>query len=410
MRLEVRAFSMGVTMAGLLAVAPGVGAQDAGAELAAALRDGDVDLAFRYRYELVDQAGLDADANASTLRTRLTYNSAVFRDFSLLAEMDDLRPLGADSFNSTRNGKTTRPVVADPKATDLNQFAVRYSGFTDTSVLLGRQRINRANQRFIGGVGWRQNEQTYDALSVGHVFSDRLQGYYSHVTNVNRVFGPNSGSPAGNLRTSSHLLEASYNWTPDATVTGYGYFLDFDDEPTLSNRTLGVRLTGTLAFGEDLTFPYAAEYAIQDDHANNPTGYDADYVLLEGGFRWPNFGIKLSYEILEGSGVAGRAFQTPLATLHPFQGWADKFLSTPETGIEDLYLSFTARGFGANFTVVYHDFSAEIGGADYGDEIDMSASWRLGDNYSLLLKLANYSADTFATDTEKVWVMLSASF
>jgi len=375
-----------------------------------ALRDGSFGLAFRYRYELVDQDSFAADANASTLRTRLTYTSEAFRDFSLFLEMDDLRPAGADSFNSTRNGETTRPVVADPKGTDLNQAAVQYSGFANTGLVLGRQRINHANQRFIGGVGWRQNEQTYDALEVAHTFSDTLEARYTYVSNVNRVFGPSSGVPAADLRSSSHFLDANYDLSASASLMGYAYLLDFDNAPAASNQTLGLRLTGMLDFNERVTMPYVVEYARQGDYANNSTDYDADYLLLEAGLSWPDYNVKLGYEVLEGDGTPERTFTTPLATLHAFQGWADRFLATPANGIEDLYLKVTGRVGVLDLTAVYHDFSADTGGGSYGDEIDLSAGWAFAENYSLLLKLASYRADGFATDTLKFWVMLSASF
>ena len=181
-------------LAGLLIGAATASGQEVQSSLTQALRDGSVNLAFRYRYEFVDQDGVVSNADASTLRARLTYNSADFQNFSLLLEMDDLRPVGSDSFNSTRNGNTSRPVVADPKGTDLNQARIRYTGFTDTEISLGRQRINHTNQRFIGGVGWRQNEQTYDALEVQHSISSSFQTRYTYVSNVNRIFGPSSGA------------------------------------------------------------------------------------------------------------------------------------------------------------------------------------------------------------------------
>ncbi len=397
-------------LTGLILGATAANGQEAQSQFTQAFQDGSFNVAFRYRYELVEQEGFALDANASTLRTRLTYNSAAFRNFSLLLEMDDLRPVGADDYNSTRNGKTNRPIVADPKGTDLNQAGIRYTGFTDTGIMFGRQRINHANQRFIGGVGWRQNEQTYDALAISHSFSDALQAGYTHVSNVNRVFGPNSGVPAGDLRSKSHLLDVNYDLTPTAALTGYGYFLDFDDAAALSSQTVGVRLTGTLTFSEQLTMPYAVEYARQGDYADNTIAYDADYYLLEASLNWSGYNVKLGYEVLEGNGTPGQQFQTPLATLHAFQGWADKFLVTPPNGIEDSYVAFTGRVRKVNFAVVYHDFSPNSGGGSYGDEIDLSAGWSFTDNLSLLLKLASYSADGFATDTDKFWVMLSASF
>jgi hypothetical protein len=387
-----------------------VDGQEAQPQFAQALRDGSFTLAFRYRYELVEQDGFDLDANASTLRTRLTYNSAAFRDFSLVLEMDDLRPVGADNFNSTRNGKTNRPVVADPKGTDLNQAGIGYTGFTDTEIMFGRQRINHANQRFIGGVAWRQNEQTFDALEIRRSFSDALEARYTYVSNVNRVFGPNSGVPAGDLRSSSHFLDASYDLISAASLTGYGYFLDFDNAAATSSQTVGVRLAGTLGFSERVTMPYVVEYARQGDYADNPISYDADYHLLEAGLNWSSYNVKLGHEVLQGNGMLGQAFTTPLATLHAFQGWADKFVVTPANGVEDNYMAFTGRISGVNFAAVYHDFSAVSGGASYGDEIDLSAGWSLTNNLSLLLKLASYSSDGFATDTDKFWVMLSGSF
>ena len=34
----------------------------------------------------------------------------------------------------------------DTKGTDLNQAGIRYTGYTDTEIMFGRQRINHANQ------------------------------------------------------------------------------------------------------------------------------------------------------------------------------------------------------------------------------------------------------------------------
>lgn len=396
--------------AGLLLGATAVNSQETQSRFAQALQNGSFNLVFRYRYELADQDGIAAGANASTLRTRLTYNSAALWNFSLLLEMDDVRPVGADNFNSTRNGKTSRPVVADPKGTELNQAGIRFTGFADTEIMFGRQRINHANQRFIGGVAWRQNEQTYDALEIRHSFSDSLQARYTYVANVNRIFGPRSGVPAGDLRSSSHFLDVSYDLASTMTIRGYGYFLDFDSSPAASNRTVGARLAGTPDFSERITMPYVVEYARQGDYGGNPAGYNADYYLLEAGLNWSSYNVKLGYEILDGNGILGQAFTTPLATLHAFQGWADKFLATPANGVEDRYVAFTGRMRGVDFAAVYHNFSAATGGGSYGDEINLSAGWSFANNLSVLLKLASYRSDGFMTDTDKFWMMLSGFF
>jgi hypothetical protein len=150
------------------------------------------------------------------------------------------------------------------------------------------------------------------------------------------------------------------------------------------------------------------EYAHQQDYGDNPNNYSADYILLEGALTIAGITGKLGYELLEGDSV--QAFQTPLATLHAFQGWADKFLATPSDGIEDLYFSIATKIRGTNISLIYHRFNSEAGGPDYGSEWDMVIKKPFANRYSLVLKYASYDARSFGTDTEKVWVMITANF
>ena len=295
-------------------------------QLAQAVDDGTLSLSFRYRYEFVDQDSFDKDAHANTLRTRLVFAPKLNDDWSFLLNFDDVRHIGSSKFNDTRNGKTERPAVLDPKGTDLNQAAVKFTGLDKATIVLGRQAMPRYNKRFIGGVEWRQNEQTFDSISIDYDFTDKFTGFYSYVAQVNRIFGPDTGSPPEDLDTSLNLLDATYTFAPEAVLTGYGYFLDFDDADSLSNQTLGARLTGAFKLQEDLSLAYAAEYAYQEDFGDNPVSYDANYYLLEAGLNWDIFGIKAGYEVLEGGDAPGEGFRTPLATLHAFEGWADKFV------------------------------------------------------------------------------------
>jgi hypothetical protein len=392
----------------------GWSAEDEGTatSIARAFKDASFKVNFRYRLEQVDQDLVPQDATASTLRTRLTYQTADFNDFNLLLEVDDLRPLVRRDYNSTRNGKTSRPVVADPKGTDLNQAAIRFTGFDNTPITLGRQRINRTNQRFVGGVGWRQNEQTYDAVALTHSVNEDFRIFYGYVDQVKRIFGPDTRpAPAASLDSQSHLLDVTYAIAANLDVTGYAYALDFDDAAALSNRTYGVRLAGNTTVGNELALNYQAELAQQSDAGDNPNNYDANYLLLEGSLAFSAVRLKVGYEVLEGDdSAANQRFQTPLATLHKFQGWADKFLSTPPGGIEDFYMGVSGTVFSATYNLIYHDFSAEAGSGSYGHEIDASLQWKIGDHYNLLFKLANYSGDDFATDTEKYWLMFTAGF
>ena len=112
--------------------------------------------------------------------------------------------------------------------------------------------------------------------------------------------------------------------------------------------------------------------------------------------------IKLANEILGGDGVYG--FSTPLATKHAFNGWADKFLGTPTTGLNDTMLTVAGGFSGHKIKAVYHDFSADSGGAALGTELDLVVLKKLSDNAQVGLKYADYSADTFSVDTTKMWL------
>ena len=103
-------------------------------------------------------------------------------------------------------------------------------------------------------------------------------------------------------------------------------------------------------------------------------------------------------------------FITPLATLHKFQGFADKFLATPAGGIDDQWLKLAAKLSDIELSLIYHSFSAANGGLDYGREWDAQASVWYKRHYQFLLKLARYQADGFATDTSKLWLQMSVVY
>ena len=370
--------------------------------------DGKLSLNFRYRYEFVDQDSFTKDAHASILRTRLAYRSPYFANFGFLIELDDVRSIGADLYNSTRNGNTNRPVVADPEGTEVNQALILYRGIENTVIRAGRRRITLDNHRFIGDVGWRQNDQTYDSFSLTNMSLPETIIEYAYIDNVNRVFGPDSGSPSADIQSDSHILNVKHEWLPNWDATAYAYLLDFEDSPLLSSKTLGIRLHGGIAFSDRTSISYTMEYAHQKNYGDNPNNYSADYYLLEGALTIAGVTGKLGYELLEGDSV--QAFQTPLATLHAFQGWADKFLATPSDGIEDLYFSIATKIRGANISLIYHRFIPEASGPDYGSEWDLMIKKPFAERYSIALKYADYDSRSFATDTEKLWIMLTAKF
>ena len=357
----------------------------------------------RLRYEGVDQDGLAEEASALTYRLRAGLETGKFLDTKFLVEFDHIDDL-VDDFNSTINGKTMYPVVADPNATELNRIQLTNTSLPDTTITLGRQRIGLDDARFVGNVGWRQNEQTFDGLRVQNSSFGDLKIDLTYITQINRIFGDDS--PIGRWEGDTYLVNVSHP-TPIGKLTGFAYNVGVDNAGgVFSSQTLGARLAGKQPVGPG-ELGYALSYASQSDYGSSNLDYTADYYLVEGTYTVDSFTGGLGIEVLGGDDQRG--FQTPLATLHKFQGFADKFLTTPTTGVEDIYAkaSFKVGDVGPlsglNLSAVYHDFTADVGGADYGSEIDLAASAKW-DSVRITLKFADYSADDFATDTSKFWI------
>ncbi|MDN3638349.1 alginate export family protein [Simiduia curdlanivorans] len=363
------------------------------------MKESKTNIDFRYRFESVEQDGIDKDAVANTLRSRLSFVSGNVSGFSLGLEFDDVHHLGDDNFNSTSNGNSTYPVVADPDGTDINQFYAKYvsGSFAATG---GRQRINLDDQRFVGGVAWRQNEQTYDGARL-QFGSGSLSGEYSYVSQVNRIFGPEGANAT--LDGDVHLLNAAWSLSDAQKVVGFYYDMDFENAAAASNQTYGLRYEGKFKPASVI-----ASYAAQSE-AGDGAEYSTDYYLLEAkGVLAEKFNWTVGYEVL-GSDDGAKGFQTPLATGHKFQGFADKFLGTPANGVEDAYIGAGANVGPLKLALTYHDFKAAEGSANYGTEWDAVIAYPINKQVTTLLKFADYQAKDYASDTQKIWLQVQIS-
>lgn len=408
---------MTVTAPGALAAVllfSAAGLAQAQDDIVSAIAGGDVGINLRYRLEHVTQDGLPRDALASTLRTKLNYRTGELRGFSAFVEFENVAVLGETTYNNTLNGKVQRPVIADPASTEGNQAYLRYRN--DRLVLTaGRQGINLGEQRWIGTVGFRQNDQTYDGARADIAVGENFSFTYVYVFNVNRIFSDDH--PNGDLDTNTHLLQADYAALPWLNLRGFAYLLDIEEAGLagLASNTYGVRAHGVRELWRGTRLGYVAEYARQTDTGANPADYAADYVNVEGSIAHADWTLKAGYELLGSDNGVG--LKTPLATLHKFNGWADVFLLTPSAGLEDIYVTGSYRvPSGVSFfadlglTGVYHRFTSDTGGLDYGDEFGWQLAWPINEVFSASLKGAHYRTDGFATDRDKIWFTIIAAF
>jgi hypothetical protein len=364
---------------------------------------------WRVRSEIVDQTGIALEAHALTSRIRFGLESGSLAGTRILAEASATTDISSE-YNSTTNGQTQYPVVADPgDFVTVNRFAILNNSLERTVLTLGRQRYNLDDMRFVGNVGWRQHEQTLDGL-FSTTTGEKFGATVGYAAQVNRVFGPESAQGKWNGDIFIVNVSRTFGF---GKLTGFAYGLEIDESAAASTDTLGFRLAGSRMLGESSSFAYTLSYAEQSEAGLNPATVDESYSFLEAGFTRGKYTTALGLEVLSGNGTT--AFSTPLATLHVFQGWADKFLTTPVNGIADSYVRFAySPGMNGPFDAInlaawYHVFDADFGSAAYGDEIDVSISARV-EKITLMLKYAAYEAESLFTDTDKLWFSMEYAF
>jgi hypothetical protein len=371
-------------------------AQEA-ADPVAAIQAGAPIIELRARYEGVEQTGRPDDAEALTLRSRIGWQTAKWSGLQALVEFEDVRSLADDRYDSTLNGRSTFAQVFDPEVTELNRAQLIWTPSKDHTVTLGRQRINLDDQRFVGGVAWRQDEQTFDAVRIDAGFGS-LKTTYAYIAHVNRIF-----AEAQDWDSDSHLLNARYTFSDQLTLAGFAYALDFTNSGATainnqSNLTVGLKASGALEFGS-WRLDYAATAARQRDYGSSLLDYSLDYRLAELGAKVGEFTGRAGYEQFEGNGTRG--FATPLGTLHAFNGWSDAFVSngvkTTVDGLTDLNLSVgwtpawsweTVSN--VSFLVRYHEFETERTGVDLGSEWNVSVQGALAPKMNWIVKYADF--------------------
>jgi hypothetical protein len=356
----------------------------------------------RYRVENVDQDGPLRPATASTLRTSAGFSTSSDRMWGGLIEVEDVHAIGSEKFNSTTNGRSEYSVVPDPDGTELNQayLNLQLSGFRARA---GRQAFVLDNQRFFGDVGFRQNQQTFDALTLQANAPGGSRFIYGYLWRVKRFLGDDN--PTGDLHMRTHVLNYSLGRLNGDRLTAYGYLIEMDEDPfrATSTQTYGASYDGGVDVSTSKVI-YRAEYATQSDYADNPATADTWYANVELGWRFANqWVVTAGAEVLSGDGAV--AFQAPLGTLHKFNGTADVFaISTPGNGLEDRYVRAYLPLGGVRFTLTWHDFQSQTGSVDYGRELDAELNWRIDTRWLVGAKYADYSATDFAMDTRKAWV------
>lgn len=378
--------------------------------LSDALLRGKVSVDARLRYERVRQDFFFPDVDSVNARLRLGYTTKAYSGFQAMVE--------GEAFNEV----FTNELAGLNEDYLINQAWISYT-YANTKGTLGRQRLVFDNARFIGDENWRQNDQTFDAIVIRSTSLDKVTATYAYISYVSGVSFHNVPSwTAGDWHSDSHALNVSYAGFPFGTLTAYAYLLDFragrswffpnDYSARLrSCQTYGLSFAGSLPLMADLAGTYRLEYATQSDYGRNWVSYRANYFLGEFGLVFKTHSVAVGHEVL-GNGRIG--FQTPLASFHIHNGWADAFAGEMVgSGLTDTYFKYGTRLFQRlDVLAAYHYFGTEKGPSHIGEEIDLMATYRATDTLGFTVKFAKFfqGYDMSLPDRTKVWLQADYIF
>lgn len=385
-------------------------AQDETSSLAGPRLSGDL----RLRYQNLERDDFLETGQALTLRFQGTFETDIFDKTSFLAEVEGVAAL-IDDYNDGAGAKPLLPFIPDPEGIELNRLQVISEAIPQTRLTLGRQRLALDDWRFIGAFPFRQNNQSFEAVRVETTaFGPGILdiGYFNKVRrplgedNIRGVFTGDSFFSNYNLATAIGRVSL-FHYATELETGPSGPLLRIE-----SSKTIGARVLGRRDW-DHLTIVWEGSYAQQSDYSNNPDDYAANYGLAELTVKPKNFEFKFRGEILGSDN--GQAVQTPLASLHRFQGFADQFLTTPDDGVRD-YSAAVQYNFGSIGPVSaietfarFHWFEADTDGRNYGRELNLSLKAKVNKT-RFGLEYANYNAATFSSDTQTLFFTTEISF
>lgn len=384
--------------------------------------------AVRVRSEHVDVAG-DQGA-AFTTKFRLNLKHQISTNWHAVMQLDHVESLFGDR-HSDGVIVTNEPVIADPESTEFNQA---YLGLSVGSLELtvGRQSISFGDHRFVGDVGFRQNDQTFDGVRLEYESVEGLTVNYAFLTQVNRILGKRAGEtlsqrdirfdrtprrPGGQLGrhdVDAHLLNVEMRLADYVDVSAFTFAVHNHDFDPFSNRTVGVSAdwkykVGNLGLSASMILARQKKQQVE-------AGQYQDFWRLGFGVKRKAWHLEFRQEHFGSD--ASESFVTPLATLHKFQGWADQFLSTPSEGLRDssLRLMWKQRPFTIDYR--HHQFRtvASLAGhsKSVGVEHNLDLIFKPVREHEVKIRLADYKPESAGrlgkVRTKKLFLMYSYGF
>ena len=392
-----------------------------------AIQKGNASLGLRLRYEDARQDEKpEQGAQALTLRTRLAYQTQRFHMLSAYLQLDDVSAIPNDqNYNSGSNNELDDVFIGDPDKTRLSQAWLNFD-LEGTAFKYGRQSAQLNTGRMLGSDDWQQNQQVFTGLSITNRSLNYTTISYADFHRIEQAYGKYTDDSDASLKARMLSLNYSGFLLNDFSI----YYLAVSDhkrDRRWETQTTGIYFAGMAGgnngiadsrgnrSGEDFSITYLFEYAKQQDKGKNPLNYNVDYLNIELGAGYQGGRFAMGREVL-GADAEG-SFVTPLANLHDFQGHAgqavDQSLGSLGGGIVDFNMTLAFEcSEGLSLSLTHHDYEFDKPQGQHksiGSELETTIQYNFN-QFELLAKYADYSADQIGEDTRRVWLQAAIKF
>lgn len=384
--------------------------------LTQALSKGSYTLQIRPRYEFVQQPGLD-EAHAFTIRSMLGLST--HQEYGLTGYIQFINVSSLiNNYNSLLNGKTQYSAIPDPEETGVNQFYIQYTGLKGIKARVGRQEIILNDSRFVGNVNFFQTPQSFDAVSLHDNIDRHIHLFGAYIWRIKNILNQLVAS-------KTFLAQASFTQNQLLHADLFGYWYGNQSKTLIpgaascllsgvqacNSQTIGIRVAGVIPITRSYRIQYDGSYAKQTPYDGGSPLVKASYAHGGAGLTWRNLGIHADYMVMGANKNGTYGFQTPLATKHLFNGWADIFLTTPKEGLKSVYITAKALWMNTKFMARYYSFDSSYHSVHYGHEVDLSVIHRFNPSWLLGAQYADYiSADNLFKNTQAGWIFINTKF
>jgi hypothetical protein len=358
-------------------------------------------------------------------------DQAVLHGFSAFVEMENVsqRPTAGNVLRSGRpaTARRSRTVIADPpghrgqpSVRPIQDGLDRRLRHLSLDIQAGRQRIVLDDARFIGNVGWRQFEQTYDAASL------RTNARYRYRHRLLRLrmgrpahLRPRRSRTPTPTRTCVHVAyDASRPSSPGHVRSSY--LLDFEERRSPQNSSDTLRrpphrrpLARRRDSDADTLRRLRTDLRPPDRRRRQPHRVRRRLPCrpASASARESLGHLVAGYQLLGSDDGRTSPSASPSERTISSKGFADNFLVTPNAGLQDLYIGVGADLlWGVRGAITYHEFWTDQGGDDLGEEIDLVATKQITPTWSILVKAAFYDGDNGQPDTTRFWAQTTFKF